>query len=144
MVKGWYPDWVPVLLNISITDLEEATEHMLAKFAYDTKLGGAADMLEGRTASSVGCKENCFFYEDRLPIEAPWRLSRLNQIKAEQPGLTLWLTLFGAEGCHRDFLKSFSTRAILRSHTEGLFYWRIHTTQIKSLLQNSSLFSIIR
>lgn len=48
---------MPVLLNIFINDLEETTEHVLAKFAYDTKLGGAADTLEGRTAAQWDIKK---------------------------------------------------------------------------------------
>lgn len=59
---------MPVLLNISINDLEETTEHMLAKSVYDTKLEGAADMLEGRTASSVSAKKTASSKRTDFPL----------------------------------------------------------------------------
>ena len=40
-----------VLFNVLISDLEKVTEScLLIKFADETKLGGAVDMLERRTA----------------------------------------------------------------------------------------------
>lgn len=38
----------PVPLNIFISDLEEATEHVLERFAVDTKLGGKVNTLKSR------------------------------------------------------------------------------------------------
>lgn len=58
MTSDWWPDTgVPqgsilghVLLNIFINDLDAESEGILDKFADDTKLGGAAEALEGREA----------------------------------------------------------------------------------------------
>lgn len=38
----------PVLFNVLISDVEEVRGCALIKFAVDTKLGGAANMLKGR------------------------------------------------------------------------------------------------
>ena len=44
----------PVLFNISVGDTDSGIEHPLSKFTDDTKLCGAADMLEGRDVPSRG------------------------------------------------------------------------------------------
>lgn len=37
----------PVLFHVFISDLDARREYVLSRFANDTKLGGAADFLEG-------------------------------------------------------------------------------------------------
>lgn len=39
-----------ILFNIFRSDLDDRSECILPRFAYDTKLGAERDMLEGRTA----------------------------------------------------------------------------------------------
>ncbi|PKU46938.1 rna-directed dna polymerase from mobile element jockey-like [Limosa lapponica baueri] len=52
-VKSGIPQWSvlgPVLLNISVSDMDSGTECTLGKFAGDINLCGVVDMLKGRDA----------------------------------------------------------------------------------------------
>ena len=44
----------PVLLNISVGNMDSGIEYTLSKFADDTKLTGAVDILKGRDAIPEG------------------------------------------------------------------------------------------
>lgn len=61
------------LFNIFRSDLDDRSECILPRFAYDTKLGAGRDMLEGRTAIQTdrledGINENCTSFDKVLHL----------------------------------------------------------------------------
>lgn len=88
-----------VLSNVFINDLDDGTECTLSKFADNTKLGGAVDMLDGRAARQRDLnrlgkradrnfggynKSKCKFLHLGFPLWnlPPWRCLRLNWTSA--------------------------------------------------------------